>query len=78
MSRQKRASSDDSQAKPAKTASDIKLLTKEELRLLQNQICAKDEKLCRPLEGGEDEDPKEYRAPEGNPAQQELLVNMDQ
>ena len=30
------------------------------------------------LEGGEDEDPKEYTAPEGNPAQQDLLVNMDQ
>ena len=47
MSRQKRASSDDSQAKPMKTASDIKLLIKEELRLLQNKICVKDEKLCR-------------------------------
>ena len=48
MSRQKRASSDDSQAKPVKTASDISLLIKEELRLLQNKICVKDEKLCRP------------------------------
>ena len=48
MSRQKRASPDDSQAKPIKTASDIKLLIKEELRLLQNKICVKDEKLCRP------------------------------
>ena len=48
MSRQKRASSDDSQAKPVKTASDIKLLIKEEPRLLQNKICVKDEKLCRP------------------------------
>ena len=48
MSRQKRASSDDSQAKPVKTASDIKLLIKEELRLLQNKLCVKDEKLCRP------------------------------
>ena len=48
MSRQKRASSDDSQAKPVKTASDINLLIKEELRLLQNKICVKDEKLCRP------------------------------
>ena len=46
--RQKRASFDDSQAKPAKTASDIKLLIKEELRLLQNKICVKDEELCRP------------------------------
>ena len=48
MSRQKRASSDDSRAKPVKTASDIKLLIKEELRLLQNKIFVKDEKLCRP------------------------------
>ena len=48
MSRQKRASSDDSQAKPVKTAPDIKLLIKEELRLLQNKICVNDEKLCRP------------------------------
>lgn len=30
------------------------------------------------LEGVGDEDPKEHRAPEGNPAQQDLLVNMDQ
>ena len=29
------------------------------------------------LEGGEDEVPKEYRVPDGNPAQQDLLVNMD-
>ena len=31
-----------------KTAADIKLLIKEELRLLQNKICVNDEKLCRP------------------------------
>ena len=48
MSRQKRASSHDAQAKPVKTASDINRLIKEELRLLQNKICVKDEKLCRP------------------------------
>ena len=48
MSRQNRSSSDDSQAKPVKTAADIKLLIKEELRLLQNKICVNDEKLCRP------------------------------
>ena len=48
MSRQKRSSSDDSQAKPVKTAAHIKLLIKEELRLLQNKICVNDEKLCRP------------------------------
>ena len=29
-------------------------------------------------EGGGDEDPKVYRGPGGNPAQQDLLVNMDQ
>ena len=41
-SRQKRA-----QQKSAQTVSEVKLLIKEELRLLQNQICAKDETLCR-------------------------------
>ena len=29
-------------------------------------------------EDGEDEDPKVYRAPEGDPAQQGLPVKMDQ
>ena len=45
-SRQKRASPDDSQ-QSVQTASEVKLLIKEELRLLQNQICARDETLCR-------------------------------
>ena len=30
------------------TVSEVKLLIKEELRLLQNQICAKDETICQP------------------------------
>ena len=30
------------------------------------------------LEDGEDEDPKVYRVPEGEPDHQDLLVNMDQ
>ena len=47
ISRQKRSSPDNSQQKSVQTASDVKLLIKQELRLLQNQICAKDEKLCR-------------------------------
>ena len=47
ISRQKRASPDNSQQKSVQTASDVKLLIKQELRLLQNQICAKDETLCR-------------------------------
>ena len=46
-SRQKRASPDKSKQKSAQTVSEVKLLIKEELRLLQNQICAKDETLCR-------------------------------
>ena len=45
--RQRRASSDNSQQKSAPTASEVKLLIKQELRLLPNQICAKDETLCR-------------------------------
>ena len=45
--RQKRASPDNPQQKSAQTASEVKLLIKQELRLLQNQICAKDETLCR-------------------------------
>ena len=35
------------QQKSVQTASEVKLLIKQELRLLQNQICAKDETLCR-------------------------------
>ena len=45
-SRQKRASPVKSQQKSAQTTSNVKMLIKEELRLLQNQICAKDETLC--------------------------------
>ena len=45
--RRKRASPDNPQQKSAQTASGVKLLIKQELRLLQNQICAKDETLCR-------------------------------
>ena len=46
-SRQKRASPANSQANSVQTESQVKLLIKEELRVLQNQFCAKDEKLCR-------------------------------
>ena len=46
ISRQKR-SPDDSQQESFQTASEVKLLIKKELRLLQDQICAKDETLCR-------------------------------
>jgi len=44
---QKRALPASSQQKSVQTASEVKLLIKEELRLLQNQSCAKDETLCR-------------------------------
>ena len=72
MSRQKRASSDDSQAKPVKTASDINLLIKEELRLLQNKICVKDEKLCPPAPKGNTgrrgrRGPQGIKGPRGKP-----------
>ena len=46
-SRQKRASPVNSRTKSVQTESQVKLLIKEELRVLQNQFCAKDEKLCR-------------------------------
>ena len=48
LARQKRALVNNSQNNSAKTTAQLKLLIKEELRLLQNQICAKDRTLCRP------------------------------
>ena len=45
--RQKRASPEQSQLKSVQSASDVKLLIKQELQTLQNQMCAKDETLCR-------------------------------
>ena len=48
LSRQKRALVNNSQNNSAETTAQLKLLIKEELRLLQNQICAKDRTLCRP------------------------------
>ncbi|XP_068677026.1 uncharacterized protein [Montipora foliosa] len=47
QSREIRASPDLSQQENYQTVSQVKLLLKQELRDLQNQICAKDEKLCR-------------------------------
>ena len=47
VSRQRRASVSNAQNKSTQTSAEVKLLVKEELRLLQTQICAKDEKLCR-------------------------------
>ena len=44
---QKRALPVKSQQKSTQTTSNVKMLIKEELRLLQNQICTKDETLCR-------------------------------
>ena len=48
LSRQKRALVNNSPNNSAKTTAQLKLLIKEELRLLQNQIGAKDGTLCRP------------------------------
>ena len=47
MVRQKRSSPDDSQQKSTLTASEVRLLIKQEFGLLQNQVCAKDHTLCR-------------------------------
>ena len=47
MSRKKRASPQNSQQNRIQTVSEVKRIIKEELRLLQNQICAKDETVCR-------------------------------
>ena len=49
ISRLKRSSPTNSQQKSVQpyTAADVKLLIKEELRLLQTQVCAKNETLCR-------------------------------
>ena len=51
ISRLKRSSPTNSQQKSVQTAADVKILIKEELRLLQNQVCAKDETLCRGSRG---------------------------
>ena len=46
--RPKRSSPDDSQQNSTITSSDVQMLVKQELRLLQNQVCAKDYTFCRP------------------------------
>ncbi|KAJ7377864.1 hypothetical protein OS493_025758 [Desmophyllum pertusum] len=45
VSRQKRSAPDDSQHKSTLTASEVQMLIKQELGLLQNQVCAKDHTL---------------------------------
>ena len=47
ISRERRSSPDGSQQKSTLTASEIRMLIKQELDLLQNQVCAKDHTLCR-------------------------------
>ncbi|XP_078367659.1 uncharacterized protein LOC144651585 [Oculina patagonica] len=47
ISRQKRFAPDDSQQKSTLTVSEVQVLIKQELGLLQNQVCAKDYTLCR-------------------------------
>ncbi|KAL9975857.1 hypothetical protein ACROYT_G013071 [Oculina patagonica] len=47
ISRQKRSSTDDSQQKSTLTASEVQVLIKQEFGLLQDQVCAKDQTLCR-------------------------------
>ena len=47
ITRQKRSSLHDSQQKSILTTSEVQVLIKRELGLLQNQVCAKDHTLCR-------------------------------
>ena len=47
ITRQKRSSLHDSQQKSILTNSEVQVLIKRELGLLQNQVCAKDHTLCR-------------------------------
>ena len=82
-SRQKRALPVKSQQKSAQTTSNVKMLIKEELRLLQNQICAKDETLCRSGPKGNAgrrgmPGNRGRPGPPGRPGPGGLLVNMDQ
>ena len=47
LSRKRRSSPDEPQQKSTSTASEVQALIKQELGLLQNQVCAKDHTLCR-------------------------------
>ena len=47
LSRKRRSLTDDSQQKSTLTASEVQVLIKQELGLLQNQVCSKDHTLCR-------------------------------
>jgi len=47
ISRTKRSSPVDSQQKSTLTALEVQVLIKQELALLQHQVCAKDNTLCR-------------------------------
>jgi len=47
LSRKRRSLTDDSKQKSTLTASEVQVLIKQELGLLQNQVCAKDDTLCR-------------------------------
>ncbi|KAJ7377858.1 hypothetical protein OS493_025752 [Desmophyllum pertusum] len=60
---------DDSQQKSTLTASEVQMLIKQELGLLQNQVCAKDHTLCRTGVKGSTGD-EEDRVPEGDPVPQ--------
>jgi len=47
LSRKRRSSPDEPQQKSTLTASEVQVLIKQELGLLQNRVCAKDHTLCR-------------------------------
>ena len=79
----KRASPHNSQQQLVQTVSEVKLLIKEELRLMQTksvlkmkQFASQDQKVT--LDDGENQDTEEDQAPQGDSGQRDLLVNMDQ
>ncbi|KAL9975064.1 hypothetical protein ACROYT_G012180 [Oculina patagonica] len=83
ISRQERSLADDSQQKSTLTASEVQVLIKQELDLLQNQVCAKDHTLCRTGPKGNTgrrgrPGTRGRPGPQEDPDQADLLVNMNQ
>jgi len=82
ISRQRRSSPDNSQQKSVHISSEVKLLIKQELRLLQNQISDKDKRSAaqdQKVTQGDEEDPEPEgdQVPRGDPGRRDLLGNMD-
>ena len=83
LSRKRRSSLEEPQQKSTLTASEVQALIKQELGLLQNQVCAKDHTLCRAGpkgnmgRRGRPGTRGKPKVPQGDQAQTDLLVNMD-